>query len=166
MVLCESGATPPCWRPYPQWVSLIEVVPGQVELVVRGAGSQAPSIRLSDWSRTDEFEVVFAVEAVDDGLRARVESVTVSAWDGAGYLTEFLDGLARDFRGWEGERSWANNELVVAATFGSGGHVCLSWTLRADVFSNGWECTVTTTIEAGEELTTVAADVREFFCQG
>ncbi|MBT2393290.1 permease [Streptomyces sp. ISL-1] len=147
-------------------MSLIEVVPGQVELVVRGAGSQAPSIRLFDWSRTDEFEVVFAVEAVDDGLRARIEAVTMSAWDGAGYLTEFLDGLARDFRGWEGERSWTNNELVVAATFGSGGHVHLSWTLRAGVFSSGWECTVTTVIEAGEELTAVAADVQEFFRQG
>jgi hypothetical protein len=156
----------PCWRPYPQWVSLIEVVPGKVELVVRGVGSQAPSIRLFDWSRTDEFEVVFAVEAVDDGLRARIGAVTVSAWDGAGYLTEFFDGLARDFRGWEGERSWVNNELVVAATFGSGGHVYLSWTLRADVFSSGWECTVTTVIDAGEELTTVAADVQEFFRQG
>ncbi|MFJ1618674.1 DUF6228 family protein [Streptomyces sp. NPDC088251] len=84
-------------------MSLIEVVPGQVELVVRGGGGASalyPVVRLS---RTDEFEVVFAVEAVDDGLRARIEAVTVSAWDGAGYLTEFLDGLARDFRGWEGE---------------------------------------------------------------
>ncbi|MEV6381733.1 DUF6228 family protein [Streptomyces sp. NPDC051773] len=83
--------------------------------------------------------------------------MTVSAWDGAGYLTEFLDGLARDFRGWEGVRSWVNNELVVAATFGSGGHVCLSWTLRADVLSSGWEHTVTTVIDAGEELTTVGS---------
>lgn len=88
------------------------------------------------------------MEAVDDGLRARIGALTVTAWDGAGYLTEFLDGLARDFRGWEGERSWVNNELVVAATFGSGGHVSLSWTLRADVFSSGWECTVTTVIDA------------------
>jgi hypothetical protein len=131
-----------------------------------GGGAQAPSIRLFDWSRTDESEVVFAVEAVDDGLCARIEAVTVSAWDAAGYLTEFLDGLARDFRGWEGERSWAGNELVVAVTFGSGGHVHLSWTLRAGVFSGGWECTVTTVIEAGEEPTSLVADVREFFRQG
>lgn len=154
------------WRPYPQWVSPIEVVPGQVEVVVRGSGSSAASVRLFDWSRTDEFEVVFAVEALDEGLRARIETVTVSAWDGAGYLTEFLDGLARDFRGWEGERSWVNNKLVVAATFGSGGHVYLSWTLRAGVFSSGWESTVTTVIEAGEELTTVTANVRGFFRHG
>ncbi len=94
------------------------MVPGQVELVIRGAGSQTPSVRLFDRSRTDEFEVGFAVEAVDEGLRARVEAVRLSAWDGGGYLIEFLDGLARDFRGWEGERSWADNGLLVAATFG------------------------------------------------
>ncbi|MGV9288246.1 DUF6228 family protein [Streptomyces sp. NPDC003719] len=30
-----------------------------------------------------------------------------------------------DFRGWEGERVWSNNHLVVTAVFGSGGHVSL-----------------------------------------
>ncbi|WP_181871014.1 hypothetical protein [Sphaerisporangium album] len=60
--------------------------------IVSWSGSPAVSIWFFDWSRTDEFEVVFAVEAVDDGLRARIETVIVSAWDGAGYLTEFLDG--------------------------------------------------------------------------
>jgi hypothetical protein len=147
-------------------MGLIEVVSGGVELVVRGSGAPTLSVRLFDWTRTDEYEVVFAVEAVDAGLRARVEGVTVSSWDGAGYLTEFLERLARDFRGWEGERSWANNELVVTATFGSGGHVHLTWALRAGAFSNGWECTVTTVIEAGEELTAVVADAQEFFRQG
>ncbi|MFM9554440.1 DUF6228 family protein [Streptomyces caniscabiei] len=43
--------------------------------------------------------------------------------------------------------------------------MCLSWTLRADVFFSGWECTVTTVIDAGEELTTVAAEVQGFFRQ-
>ncbi|MFB7115870.1 DUF6228 family protein [Streptomyces sp. NPDC056190] len=33
------------------------------------------------------------------------------------------NGLARDFRGWEGERVRANNHLVVTASFRSGGHV-------------------------------------------
>ncbi|MGW4824831.1 DUF6228 family protein [Streptomyces sp. NPDC004227] len=33
------------------------------------------------------------------------------------------NGLACDFRGWEGERVLANNHLVVTASFRSGGHV-------------------------------------------
>ncbi|MEV5731262.1 DUF6228 family protein [Streptomyces pharetrae] len=91
--------------------------PGQVELVVRGPGALATCVRLFDWSRADEYETVFAVEAVADGVRARLENVTVTVWDD---MREFFDGLARDFRGWEGERVWINNHLVLTATFGSG----------------------------------------------
>ncbi|WP_035804309.1 DUF6228 family protein [Kitasatospora mediocidica] len=139
-------------------MSLIEMVPGQVELVVQGSGASAPAVRLFDWSRA-ECEVNFAVEAIDDGVRARVETVTVTVWDG---MSEFFDGLARDFRGWEGERTWVNNHLAVTATFGSGGHVYLGWTLRSGFFPGDWHCTVTTVIEAGEGMTAVAADLREF----
>lgn len=144
-------------------MSLIEADPGRVELVVRGPGTSASSVRLSDWSRTDEYETVFAVEAVADGVRARLENVTVTVWDDMG---EFFDGLARDFRGWEGERVWVDNHLVVTAAFGSGGHVRLSWTLRSGLFPEDWECTVTTVIEAGEGMSAVAADLREFLRQG
>ncbi|MFB6958003.1 DUF6228 family protein [Streptomyces sp. NPDC056309] len=49
---------------------------------------------------------------LDVGVRTRLETVTVTVW---GNLGEFFDGLARDFRGWEGERVWANNHLVVTA---------------------------------------------------
>ncbi|MGW1846845.1 DUF6228 family protein [Streptomyces sp. NPDC001966] len=140
-------------------MSLIEVVPGQVELVVGRSGALAPSVRLFDWSRADEYEFAFAVEAIDDGVRARIESVTVTVWDN---MSEFFDGLARDFRGWEGERVWGNNSLVVTATFGSGGHVYLGWTLRSGFFPGDWNCTVTTVIEAGEEMTAVAAELRAF----
>ncbi|MFF3957183.1 DUF6228 family protein [Streptomyces sp. NPDC001890] len=140
-------------------MSLIEVVPGQVELVVGRSGALAPSVRLFDWSRADEYEFAFAVEAIDDGVRARIESVTVTVWDN---MSEFFDGLARDFRGWEGERVWGNNNLVVTATFGSGGHVYLGWTLRSGFFPGDWNCTVTTVIEAGEEMTAVAAELRAF----
>ncbi|MDI9889240.1 DUF6228 family protein [Streptomyces sp. HNM0645] len=144
-------------------MSLIEVGPGQVELVVRGPGALAASVRLFDWSRADEYETVFAVEAVADGVRARLENVTVTVWDD---MSEFFDGLARDFRGWEEERVWSNNHLVVTATFGSGGHVYVDWTLRSGFFPGDWKCTVTTVIEAGEGMTAVAADLREFLGQG
>ncbi|WP_328322971.1 MULTISPECIES: DUF6228 family protein [unclassified Streptomyces] len=144
-------------------MSLIEVGPGQVELVVGGPGALAPSARLFDWSRADEYEAAFTVEIAADGVRARRESVTVTVWDNLG---DFFDGLARDFRGWEGEQAWINNHLVVAATFGSGGHVYLSWTLRSGFFPEDWKCTVTNVIEAGEGMTVLAADVRAFLGQG
>ncbi|MFJ5924305.1 DUF6228 family protein [Kitasatospora sp. NPDC092948] len=139
-------------------MGVIEMVPGQVEFVVQGAGASAASVRLFDRSRA-ESEVAFAVEAVDDGVRAGLEVVVVTVWDG---MSEFFDGLARDFRGWEGERVWVNNHLVVTATFGSGGHVYLGWTLRSGFFPGAWRCTVTTVIEAGEGMTALAADLREF----
>lgn len=68
------------------------------------------------------------MEAVDDGVSARLETVTLTVWPGT---SELFDGLARDFRGWEGERVWGNNHLVVTATFGSGRHMYLGWTLRS-----------------------------------
>ncbi|MEU5076073.1 DUF6228 family protein [Streptomyces asoensis] len=74
-------------------MSLIEVGPGQVELVVRGSGTLAISVRLFDWSRADEYETIFAAEAVADGMRARIENVTVTVWDD---MSEFFNGLARD----------------------------------------------------------------------
>ncbi|MER7719302.1 DUF6228 family protein [Streptomyces flaveolus] len=143
-------------------MSLIEVGPGQVEVVVRGPGALTPCVRLFDWARADECETAFAVEAVADGVRARLEAVTVTVWDD---MCAFFDDLARDFRGWEGERVWSTNLLVVTAVFGPGGHVDLGWTLRPDRFSGDWTCTVTTMIEAGEGMTAVAAELRAFLHQ-
>ncbi|MET8629912.1 DUF6228 family protein [Kitasatospora sp. NPDC004669] len=148
-------------------MSLFEVLPDRAELEVRSSETPATCVRFFDWSRVDEYEVVFAVEAVADGLRACIGSVTVSVWDGAGNLSDFLSGLARDFRGWEGERIWLNNRLVLTATFGAGGHVHLGWTLRFNVFTeDSWECTLTTTLEAGEQMSALAAEAQAFLHQG
>ncbi|MEJ8640248.1 DUF6228 family protein [Streptomyces sp. MS1.HAVA.3] len=148
-------------------MSLFEVSAEWSELVVRSPATPSTYVRLSDWVRVDEHEVAFAVEAVADGLRAQLDSVSVSVWDRAGDLTEFLDGLAGDFRGWEGERAWVTNRLVLTATFHAGGHVRLRWGLRSGMFAEDpWECSVTTTVEAGEQMSRVASDVRSFLHQG
>ncbi|WP_279627234.1 DUF6228 family protein [Streptomyces viridosporus] len=42
----------------------------------------------------------------------------------------------------------------------------LCWTLRSGFFPGDWKCTVTTVIKAGEGMTAVAADLREFLRQG
>ncbi|MER7756799.1 DUF6228 family protein [Kitasatospora sp. NPDC097643] len=133
------------------------------ELSIRSTDSPTSRIRLTDWSRRDAYESVFAVEAVSDGLTARVDAVRVSVLDLDGDLADFLDRLAADFRGWQGERTWHTSRLTLTATHTTGGHVHLRWTLRTSIHTNDpWECTVTTTLEAGEQLRTLATDTRAF----
>jgi hypothetical protein len=91
--------------------------------------------------------------------------VFVYVWD-AQYLPDFLDGLAADFRGWEGSRSWAANHLKLTADFHSRGHVELRWALRPwDSRRDSWEATVTTWLEAGQQISGLAADVRAFLAR-
>jgi hypothetical protein len=85
---------------------------------------------------------------------------------GERHLSQFLDGLAADYRGWSGTRSWAANDLKLAATFHPGGHVELRWTLRSWASrQDSWEASVTTWLEAGQQMTMLAADVRAFLAR-
>ncbi|WP_330290712.1 DUF6228 family protein [Streptomyces sp. NBC_00576] len=111
----------------------------------------------------DEDAVYFAVELRAPGLTARVDDVVAWAW-GSG-LALFLEALASDFRGWNGERSWGSDDtdLAVSAVFRTGGYVGLTWTLCPwPAASGGWAASVTTWLEAGEQMTSLAADVRRF----
>ncbi|OLZ63743.1 permease [Streptomyces amritsarensis] len=148
-------------------MSLFEVSAESSELVVRSPTSPTTYVRFFDWSRVDDHEIAFGVECVADGMHARLDSVSLSVWDRAGDLTEFLDGLAKDFRGWKEDRSWVTSRLALTAAFHSGGHVQLSWLLRRGTFAeDAWECSVTTTLEAGEQMSKLASDVRSFLHQG
>ncbi|MGW6617110.1 DUF6228 family protein [Streptomyces erythrochromogenes] len=148
-------------------MSLFEVSAESSEVVVRSATTPSTYVRLFERVRVDEYETTFTVEAAADGLRARLDAVNVSVWDRAGDLTGFLEGLAKDFRGWEGERSWVTNQLVLTATFHSGGHVRLGWGLRFGALAeDSWECSVTTTLEAGEHMSRLASGVRSFLHRG
>ncbi|MFJ5995661.1 DUF6228 family protein [Streptomyces sp. NPDC092370] len=100
------------------------------------------------------------------GLTARVNEVVAWVWDSD--LTAFLEELAADYRGWDGERSWQTNDqdLTVSAVFRSGGHVGLTWALRPwPQTAGGWGASVTTWLEAGEQMTSPAADVRAFLTE-
>ncbi|MEI5008136.1 DUF6228 family protein [Streptomyces sp. PmtA] len=73
--------------------------------------------------------------------------------------------LAADHQGWDGERRWQTDDrdLIVSAVFRSGGHVGLTWTLRPwPKDAGGWSASVTTWLEAGEQMSALAADVRHF----
>ncbi|MFJ9560202.1 DUF6228 family protein [Streptomyces fuscichromogenes] len=87
-------------------------------------------------------------------------------WDSD--LTAFLEELAADYRGWDGERSWQTNDrdLTVSAVFRSGGHVGLTWTVRPwPRAAGGWSASATTWLEAGEQMTALAADIRRFLSE-
>ncbi|MGQ4426648.1 DUF6228 family protein [Streptomyces violaceoruber] len=111
----------------------------------------------------DADSVHCAVELRAPGLTARVDEVVTWIWDSD--LTTFLDELAAEYRGWEGERSWQTNDhdLTVSAVFRAGGHVGLTWSLQPwPQAAGGWGASVTTWLEAGEQMTTLAVDIRHF----
>lgn len=56
-----------------------------------------------------------------------------------------------------------DTDLAVSAVFRTGGYVGLTWTLCPwPAASGGWAASVTTWLEAGEQMTSLAADVRRF----
>lgn len=58
------------------------------------------------------------------------------------------------------------NGLKLAAIFHSGGHVELRWTLRPwGSWQESWEASVTTWLEAGQQMTMLAADVHAFLAR-
>ncbi|MEV5510166.1 DUF6228 family protein [Streptomyces orinoci] len=125
------------------------------------------SVRLCDPSRPDEERVHYAVEAQAPGRALRVDQVVAWNW-GADGLVPFLEGLATDYRGWDGQWEWRtdNRDLTISAAFRSGGHVGLTWTLRPwRSAAGGWEASLTTWIEAGEQMSALAADIRHFLTQ-
>ncbi|MGW1067959.1 DUF6228 family protein [Streptomyces aureus] len=133
---------------------------------VRCRNNHSVRVRLCDASRPEEDRVLFAVEAQAPGLALRIDPVV--AWNRGADLAPFLEGLAADYRGWDGKREWQTDDrdLTVGAVFRSGGHVGLTWTLRpwrsAD---GGWKASVTTWVEAGEQMSAFAGDVRHFLAQ-
>lgn len=95
------------------------------------------------------------------GLHASLDTVTphyVYAFDD---LIAFLDGLARDWRGWSGERVYESLDHDSAwlrhttATF-------VAVTLK---HGDGWRATSTVSVEPGEQMTRVAAGMRELLNQ-
>lgn len=130
-------------------------------VTVRCRDDHAVAVRLLDPFRPEDDRVLYAVEACAPGLTARVDDV--AAWPWGADLPRFLAELAADFQGWDGRRVWQtlDRDLTVGAVFRSGGHVGLTWTLRPWRAASGrWEASVTTWLDAGEQMAALAADVR------
>ena len=134
------------------------------QVIIESSENAATRVRVYGCRFLGEYGTTFAVDVHGDGLDARVGEVSVTPWD-CGGLTGFLDGLAADFRGWAGTRSWAVNHLELGAGFHFGGHVELRWTLRPWVTRSVWEASVTTWIEGGQRMAELAASVKDFLTQ-
>lgn len=132
------------------------------QVIIRSGQDPTVRVRLHDRQFVDEHETAFAVDLDADGLTAHLRDVIVAVWD-TQHLSDFVDGLAADFRGWSGERSWSTNHLKLTAVFHSGGHIELRWTLQPWVSrQDSWKASVTTWVEGGQQLTDLVADVRTF----
>ncbi|MGW3687339.1 DUF6228 family protein [Streptomyces sp. NPDC005125] len=132
-------------------------------VTIRCQDTSSVVVTFCDRFSFDADSVHYAVELRAPGLTARVNEVVAWIWDSD--LTTFLEELAADYRGWDGERSWQTNdrELTVSAVFRSGGYVGLTWALRPwPQAAGGWGASVITWLEAGEQMTSLAADVRSF----
>lgn len=83
---------------------------------------------------------------------------------GTSGLADFFRQQAQDWRGWGGLREWESLEgdLRIEARYVHG-HVQLRVTLHkalVDPGNNGWSATGDLTIEPGEQLARIAADVQ------
>ncbi|WP_405441073.1 DUF6228 family protein [Streptomyces niveus] len=131
-------------------------------VIIRCQDNAAVGVTFRDRFSFDADSVHYAVELRAPGLNARVDEVVSWIWDSD--LAPFLEGLAADYRGWDGERSWRTDDadLAVAAVFRSGGYVGLTWTHRPwPGAGGGWGASVTTWVEGGEQLATLAAGIRQ-----
>lgn len=155
-----------CWLLAHEWgaIPYCRIVPDDDELsvLVRCRQDRDTTVRLHGRYLPDPYTAGFAVEGRGAGLQVQLPGVEVYAWD-EGWLPGFVGQLAEDYRGWDGERIWRTSHLSVRAVFHSGGHVALTWDLQpAPVWVDTWLVSITTWVEAGEQMSGLAADLREF----
>jgi hypothetical protein len=117
----------------------------------------------------DGYVYTVATELHEDGMTA----ATIAKLDGTfadlvTTLSGFVESLASDWQGWDGIRSWRSmeRELTLDAGHDGRGYVSLGVTLRAsgpDWDDTAWSARTVFVLEAGEEMTRLAADLTHFF---
>jgi uncharacterized protein DUF6228 len=100
------------------------------------------------------------VEVGDEGLTAGGHSTFEGRT--SENLRDFLAGLAKDWRGWQGARTWTSmeGEMTLEASHDGLGHVTIAVTLRRAERPgdpDAWSARIVLTLEAGEELHRLAA---------
>jgi hypothetical protein len=117
-----------------------------------------------------EFEKTFPYGPDDPyvtGLlvRARGQFVQVeiqAMLTGDGGLPDFFASLYDDFRGWDGERTWASLEGDLTVTATHSRNVALRWSLTHQLYGEPvWTFTVSTHHSPGEDLRRLAESFTE-----
>ena len=103
------------------------------------------------------------VEIRADGVTACTTATLSVEPSGIG-LAGFLAGLAADWRGWDGKRRWQalEREMEIEASHDGRAHVMLAVTVRRPeraYADDPWSARVVFTVEAGEELATLAKEI-------
>ena len=103
-----------------------------------------------------------SVELRASGLVARTASTL--AGDGPRNLAEFFADLTAIWRGWDGERRWRaqEGEMEIEASHDRRAHVLIAVTIKRPqvaIAKNFWSARVAFTLEAGEQLSSVARDL-------
>lgn len=103
------------------------------------------------------------VEIRADGVTA-CTTATLSVEPGGIDLAGFVAGLAADWRGWDGKRRWQalEREMEIEAWHDGRAHVRLAILVRRPkraCADDAWSARLVFTIEAGEELATLARGI-------
>jgi hypothetical protein len=117
----------------------------------------------------DGYIYTVATELHDDGMSAS----TIAKIDGhyidpdTGTLSQFVQTLADDWRGWDGVRRWTSmeNELTLDAQHDGRAYVSIGVTLRETGPSwedTRWSARTVFVLEAGEEVARLAVDLTHF----
>jgi len=127
------------------------------EIAIRSS-RDGVTLTLSNFAPEDPSHVSesFLVEVKAYDVRAEIRASTYMAPD----LGQFFASLARDWRGWRGERKWGTleNEFELVATADTVGHVRLGYAIRPPFTDLHWELRGALELEAGG-LEAIAAEV-------
>ncbi len=107
------------------------------------------------------------VEIRADGLAART-TVTIDIDQGQADLDSFFTALASSWRGWEGVRHWEalEHEMAIDAWHDGRANVKVAVTVRRSTMTyadDAWSARVVFTVEAGEQLASVARNITGLF---
>ncbi|SHF31052.1 DUF6228 family protein [Streptoalloteichus hindustanus] len=130
---------------------------GEEAVVLTGVGGSF--LRFYRPNRSEPGVLRCRVEVGGVGMRAALHDTVAYPffWD----VVAFLDDLGKIVAPWEGIRSWCSRDgaLRVDAVFGTGGHIALTWAVGEP---RSWSASITTEIEAGEQMRALATDLHHF----
>jgi hypothetical protein len=103
----------------------------------------------------------FTASIEGDNLKA---SRRVWGYTDCEFLVQLFEGMARDWKGWQGERNWESieGELKIAVSMRITGQVTIAVALRHFDGEDDWRLDVPVFTEAGQ-LESIAHEVASFF---